>query len=84
MGLISSAIGAYYYLRPVVMMYMTDDEAPGEEIVEFNFMTKATVVISAALVVAFGLFSAPALRAVQRAILAPAPAAVRPRRRRLP
>ena len=73
-GVVSSAIGVYYYLRPVVMMYMTEDEP--QPILELNLMTKWTVVAAAVLIVAFGLFSSPVLRAVQRAVLSPAAVSV--------
>ena len=73
-GVISSVISVYYYLRPVVMMYMT--EGASEEIAHARSFTRATVMAAAALIVALGLFSSPILRAVQRAVLSPATDAV--------
>ena len=66
-GVINSVISVYYYLRPIVMMYMTDE--PGAEIAASHIMTRATVVLSAIAVIAMGLASAPVLRAAQRAVI---------------
>ncbi len=66
-GVINSVISVYYYLRPIVMMYMSDE--PGAEIAASHIMTRATVVLSAIAVIAMGLASAPVLRAAQRAVI---------------
>lgn len=66
-GVINSVISVYYYLRPIVMMYMSEE--PGAEIAASHFMTRATVILSAIAVLAMGLASAPVLRAAQRAVV---------------
>lgn len=65
-GIINSVISVYYYLRPVVMMYMSDEEPA--EVLQEHTMTRMTVMASAILVVVLGLMSSPVLRAVQRAV----------------
>lgn len=65
-GVLSSAISVYYYLRPVVVMYMSDEQ-PSEVMVTHN-MTKITVVCSAILIVVLGLLASPVLRAVQASV----------------
>ncbi|MCM2281164.1 MAG: NADH-quinone oxidoreductase subunit N [Bdellovibrionaceae bacterium] len=65
-GVINSVISVYYYLRPIVMMYMSDDVPV--EIVGTNGMTRLTVIFTAALIVVLGLMSSPVLKAVQRSV----------------
>jgi NADH-quinone oxidoreductase subunit N len=66
-GVINSVISVYYYLRPVVMMYMSDDQ--GAEIIEAGLMTRVTVICSALAVILLGIFASPVLRAVQKSVL---------------
>jgi NADH-quinone oxidoreductase subunit N len=65
-GVVNSVISVYYYLRPVVMMYMAGDE--GAEIVEASKMTQVTVVVSAVAIVALGFFASPIIQAVRGAL----------------
>jgi len=65
-GVINSVISVYYYLRPVVMMYMSDQEEL--EIDASQALTRATVVLSAILIVILGVFSSPVLKLVQSAV----------------
>lgn len=66
-GVLSSAVSVYYYLRPVVIMYFSDEEP--EEILTAHFMTRMTVIVAALMIVAAGLCSSPVLRIVQRSVL---------------
>lgn len=66
-GVINSVISVYYYLRPIVMMYMSDEKPV--EILGANLMTRMTVVFTALLIVLLGLASSPVLRAVQRSVV---------------
>lgn len=66
-GVISSVISVYYYLRPVVMMYMSDDKPA--ELLSTHHLTRIAVVVSAIFVVVLGVLSSPLLRAVQRSVL---------------
>jgi len=56
-GVLSSAIGVYYYLRPVVYMYMTTGE--GETLADprERQFSRMAIMICAVLVIATGLFS---------------------------
>jgi NADH-quinone oxidoreductase subunit N len=66
-GVISSAISVYYYLRPVVMMYMSEEE--GSEVMASHILTRGAIVCSALAVVLLGIFSSPILKLVQRSVL---------------
>ncbi len=75
-GMLNAAIGSYYYLRIVVMMYLT----PAKETVEVRggWPVSVSVAVCAGLTVAFGLFWTPvaetARAAARSAIAHPAPA----------
>ncbi|MEK6627965.1 MAG: NADH-quinone oxidoreductase subunit N [Bdellovibrionota bacterium] len=56
-GVINSVLGAYYYLRPIVMMYMRDGSCNTSE--SGSFATTCMVVVSAILIVVLGLTSGP-------------------------
>jgi NADH-quinone oxidoreductase subunit N len=56
-GVIGSVISVYYYLRPVVAMYM--QEAVTEQEIFERPMSQFVVVLMAVLVVGFGIFSEP-------------------------
>ena len=65
-GVLNSVISVYYYLRPVVMMYMTEDE--GAEILTSHLMTRMAVIASALVIFVLGIFASPAIKAVRAAI----------------
>ena len=56
-GVIGSVISVYYYLRPVVAMYM--QEAITEQEIFERPLSQFVVVLMAVLVVGFGIFSEP-------------------------
>jgi NADH-quinone oxidoreductase subunit N len=61
LGLLTSAVAAYYYLRLLVVMYMQE---PGESVMELPPLaggTKVALWISAALTLALGIFPSLAL-----------------------
>ncbi|MFN7825852.1 MAG: NADH-quinone oxidoreductase subunit N [Pseudobdellovibrionaceae bacterium] len=65
-GVLNSVISVYYYLRPIVVMYMKEgeeDEAPRS----FR-ATKTAILVSAILVVFLGLVSGPLFEAVEKAL----------------
>lgn len=66
-ALINSVISVYYYLRPIVMMYMSEGEPA--EVLRHHMMTRTAVLFTALLIVVMGLFSSPVLRAVQKSVL---------------
>jgi NADH-quinone oxidoreductase subunit N len=64
-GLLTSIISAYYYLRVVVIMYMR----PGEPVVAGDQWARFTAVVMAALVVILGLIPGPLLAMAAQAVL---------------
>ncbi len=64
-GVLTSLISAYYYLRVVVIMYMQD----GEPMVRRETWLYVTAIVSAIGVVVLSLFSAPLLNLASQAIL---------------
>ena len=64
-GLLTSIISAFYYLRVVVIMYMR----PGEPVVAQDAWARFTAVVLAALVVIFGFIPGPLLVIATRAVL---------------
>lgn len=56
-GVVGSVISVYYYLRPVVAMYMQD--ALAEQPVLDRPLSQFVIVLMAVLVVGFGIFSEP-------------------------
>lgn len=66
-GMISSVIGVYYYLRPVVMMYMKDGQADfaGRSLTA----TMVTAILAAVLIVVLGIASGPLFTAVEASLI---------------
>lgn len=65
-GVINSVISVYYYLRPIVVMYMKDGDS---EIASHSLSaTTVTLVISAILIALMGLISGPIFSAVERSL----------------
>jgi NADH-quinone oxidoreductase subunit N len=65
-GVINSVISVYYYLRPIVLMYMTEGE--GEVAGHPLSATTVTVVLSALLIGLLGFFSGPIFMAVESSL----------------
>lgn len=65
-GVLSSMLGVYYYLRPVVVMYML--EGNGFDVREEAFFSKSIVLISAIGVCILGIFSSRIFSFVQESI----------------
>jgi NADH-quinone oxidoreductase subunit N len=66
-GVMNSAISVYYYLRPVVTMYMKEGEA---EIAGHSLnATTVTVVVSAVCIILLGLVSGPLFSAVEKSLM---------------
>lgn len=65
-GVLNSVISVYYYLRPIVVMYMKDGETL-QSPYSMN-ATRTAIVISAVLVVFLGLISGPIFDLVERAL----------------
>jgi NADH-quinone oxidoreductase subunit N len=65
-GVLNSVISVYYYLRPIVVMYMKDDacEEPTHQIIS----SKAALAISAVVIVLLGVLSGPVFQALEKAL----------------
>ncbi len=66
-GVINSVISAYYYLRPIVVMYMT--EGDGAEATHSLRATRVAITVVAVLVVGLGFVSGPIFQAIERALI---------------
>lgn len=65
-GVLNSVISVYYYLRPIVVMYMKEGEA---EVAPHSLnATMITAIVSALLIVVMGVVSGPIFEAVERSL----------------
>jgi NADH-quinone oxidoreductase subunit N len=55
-GVITSVIGAFYYIRVIVLMYMRERAAGPDEVVDRAPVGRAAVLVPTALLLVFGLF----------------------------
>jgi NADH-quinone oxidoreductase subunit N len=60
-GVLSSAIAAFFYIRVIVLMFFTDATEDGTGVEVPSILTRATVVIAAVVTVALGVYPAPLL-----------------------
>ena len=65
-GVINSVISVYYYLRPIVVMYMSEEESG--EVITAHIMTRGTVIVTALLIVVLGILASPLLKMVQHSV----------------
>ncbi len=66
-GVVNSVIGVYYYLRPIVVMYMKEGDA---EIAGHSLnATTVTAVIMAVAIILMGFISGPIFTAVENSLL---------------
>ena len=65
-GVINSVISVYYYLRPIVYMYMFD--GPASDVLEDRQMTQFSVAIMAGIVVIVGVMADPFYQFVVRSV----------------
>ncbi len=66
-GVINSVIGAYYYLRPIVLMYMHENQKP-QDSERFLPATETMVVISMIFVLGLGFVSNYLFKAVESSL----------------
>jgi NADH-quinone oxidoreductase subunit N len=64
-GLVTSVISAYYYLKVVVIMYMK----PGEPVAVEDVWVRFTAIVTAVAVIVFGLIPGPLLTMAAQALL---------------
>ena len=67
-GVINSAIGAYYYLRVTVAMFMSEPAAGAVEAPKPGWPVMATVVLAALATVLLGLWQSPWMQSIQQAV----------------
>ena len=60
-GVLSSMIAAFFYIRVIVLMFFTDATEDGTGVEIPSILTRATVVFSAVVTVALGVYPAPLL-----------------------
>jgi len=60
-GVLSSAIAAYFYIRVIVLMFFTDPLDDGTSVVIPSILTRATVIISFVVTIFLGVFPTPLL-----------------------
>lgn len=65
-GVLNSVISVYYYLRPIVVMYMKEGHT--EEAPHSMNATRAAIIISAILVIILGIISGPIFEVFERAL----------------
>ncbi len=65
-GVINSVISVYYYLRPIVMMYMRDGDCDITD--DLSYATIVVTVLAAALILILGLASGPLFQMIERSL----------------
>lgn len=65
-GVVNSVISVYYYLRPIVLMYMKDGDCNIAD--ESHFGTTVAIVIAALLIIVFGLGSGPIFDLIEKGL----------------
>jgi NADH-quinone oxidoreductase subunit N len=65
-GVINSVISVYYYLRPIVMMYMVEGEEATEEAAQIA--TRTAILIMASFILILGVLSGPVFQVFEKAL----------------
>ena len=60
-GVLSSAIAAYFYIRVIVLMFFTDPAEDGTVVVIPALLTRITIVASFVITIFLGVFPTPLL-----------------------
>jgi NADH-quinone oxidoreductase subunit N len=60
-GVLSSAIAAYFYIRVIVLMFFTDPVEDGTSVVIPSILTRMTIIASFVITIFLGVFPAPLL-----------------------
>jgi NADH-quinone oxidoreductase subunit N len=60
-GVLSSAIAAYFYIRVIVLMFFSDPIEDGTSVVIPSIWTRATIIISLIITIILGVFPTPLL-----------------------
>lgn len=67
-GVINSVISVYYYLRPVVMMYMMEAEEATAKVMP-DFLARVNMLIAVLLVIFLGIYSGGFFEKIQAAVI---------------
>ncbi len=65
-GVLNSVLSVYYYLRPIVMMYMHDGDCDIAD--DHSYATIIMIVVAAALILILGLASGPIFKMIERSL----------------
>ncbi len=65
-GVLNSVLSVYYYLRPIVMMYMRDGDCDIAD--DHSYATIIMIVVAAALILILGLASGPIFKMIERSL----------------
>ena len=60
-GVLSSAISAYFYIRVIVLMFFTDPTEDGTGVVIASMLTRLTLMVAFVITIVLGVFPAPLL-----------------------
>ncbi len=63
-GVLSSAIAAFFYIRVIVLMFFTDPVEDGTGVVIPSILTRATIVVSFVITIFLGVFPSPVLNLI--------------------
>jgi len=63
-GVLSSAIAAFFYIRVIVLMFFTDPIQDGTSVEIPSILTRATLIFSILVTIALGVFPAPLLTVI--------------------
>jgi NADH-quinone oxidoreductase subunit N len=66
-GVMASAVAAYFYVRVIVLMFFTEPHADQVHVVMPSFWSKAAIAVCAAVTVGLGIFPQPLLDLVRQA-----------------
>jgi NADH-quinone oxidoreductase subunit N len=66
-GVIGSAVAAYFYVRVIVLMFFTEPHADPVHVVMPSFWSKTAIAVCAAITVGLGIFPQPLLDLVRQA-----------------
>ena len=66
MAMVSSAIGVYFYLRPIVVMYMT--EGAITPLNKHSYLTQSVALVMAFAMIAFGVLASPLYAFVKNSV----------------
>lgn len=67
-GVIASAVAAYFYVRVIVLMFFTDPPSDAPEVVAPSGLTTAVVTVTAAVTFALGALPQPLLDLADSAV----------------